>query len=283
MGTEIPRDSGEAMNDRIHRYLDGELSKGDLTEDELREAAYHETVIRETATAFEEVDVPDLTARVMMRLPAEAQDAVAASTAQPAVDRVVSAGAGGAGALVGAGGGAGAVAGAGGAGALAGAGGAGALVGVLAWLWNPRPIQLRPAWGMVAAAFMGLALWGNLPLAPHTDSGFLATNSDSIPQAATGAVATERVFVQFRLDVGEATAVKLAGSFTGWEAEYALHETAPGVWSILVPLEPGVHDYAFIIDGERWMSDPTAPTVDDGFGGVNSRLSVLLPTGFNQS
>jgi hypothetical protein len=41
-----------------------------------------------------------------------------------------------------------------------------------------------------------------------------------------------------------------------------------------VPLRPGVHDYAFVVDGERWVADPNAPQVDDSFGGTNSRISL---------
>ena len=69
----------------------------------------------------------------------------------------------------------------------------------------------------------------------------------------------------------------LAGDFTEWEPEYELHESQPGVWTVVVPLQAGVHDYAFVIDGEQWTPDPLATTVDDGFGGQNSRLSLLPP------
>jgi hypothetical protein len=69
--------------------------------------------------------------------------------------------------------------------------------------------------------------------------------------------------------------VMLAGSFTEWQPAYELVETTPGVWTVLVALQPGVHDYAFIIDGESWVADPAAPSVDDGFGGSNSRLALL--------
>jgi len=46
-----------------------------------------------------------------------------------------------------------------------------------------------------------------------------------------------------------------------------------------VPLEPGVHDYAFVLDGERWVVDPDAPQVDDDFGGANNRLPIISPRG----
>lgn len=43
-----------------------------------------------------------------------------------------------------------------------------------------------------------------------------------------------------------------------------------------MPLRPGVHDYAFRVDGEHWIIDPAAPRVADGFGGYNSQLSIIL-------
>jgi 1,4-alpha-glucan branching enzyme len=97
-----------------------------------------------------------------------------------------------------------------------------------------------------------------------------------LPDAATVAVPAE-VLVQFRLDAPQAQVVTLAGDFTGWQQAHPLKRSEPGVWTVVVPLEPGVHDYAFIVDGERWMPDPMAPAVSDGFGGLNSRISVLAP------
>jgi len=85
------------------------------------------------------------------------------------------------------------------------------------------------------------------------------------------------VYVQFRLEAAGASRVALAGNFTGWEPRYELQETAPGSWSIVLPLRPGVHDYAFVVDGRHWVADPYAPRVDDGFGGANSRIALLPP------
>jgi 1,4-alpha-glucan branching enzyme len=82
------------------------------------------------------------------------------------------------------------------------------------------------------------------------------------------------VYVQFRLEAAGAHEVALAGTFTGWRPEVRLRQTAPGTWSAVVPLRPGVHDYAFVVDGRRWVADPHAPQVDDSFGGVNSRISL---------
>lgn len=130
----------------------------------------------------------------------------------------------------------------------------------LRWLWAPRPIHLRPA---LALAWLAL-----LVLAP-----VVALRGGSAADAGPA-----QMLVQFRLGTPEAAhEVALVGDFTGWEGQHRLEEVAPGVWSIVIPLEPGLYEYGFLVDGERWMLDPLAPTVADGFGGTNSRIAVLPP------
>ena len=226
------------MNDRIHRYLDGELSRDGLTPQDLSELEAYQEALLELEAAHRSLEVPDLARAVMARLPA---DGSVRAGARDAIARAASPDA---------------------------AGGPG---GVIKWLWTPRPLQLRPAWGLLAAA--ALAILVAFPPRPPAPS---ATDPESHAKARL-------VFVQFRLEAPEASSVRLAGTFTGWEPDYALHPTGQGVWAILVPLEPGVHDYAFVVDGSQWVADPAAPWVEDGFGGVNSRLSVLLPNGTSES
>ncbi len=44
-----------------------------------------------------------------------------------------------------------------------------------------------------------------------------------------------------------------------------------GEWAAEVPLTPGRHEYAFVVDGRRWVIDPLAPQVPDaGFGPSNA-------------
>ena len=127
-------------------------------------------------------------------------------------------------------------------------------------LWAPRDVRLRwrPAYVLAAAALL-------LPALVFLPYSFRAPNAD--PQ----------MFVQFHLEAPDATDVRLAGSFTNWEPRYELHEIAPGNWTITLPLAAGVHDYVFVVNGQRWIPDPYASRIDDGFGGVNSRISVVVP------
>jgi hypothetical protein len=142
------------------------------------------------------------------------------------------------------------------------------LAAALGWLWSPRPVRIafRPAYGLAFAALGALALTqldGREP-AP-------AAPVEGEPVAARSA---PPVYVQFRLEARGATSVQLAGTFTSWQPRVELRETEPGEWTVLVPLRPGVHDYAFVIDGDRWVADPHAPQIDDDFGGTNSRISL---------
>lgn len=136
------------------------------------------------------------------------------------------------------------------------------LVGRLAKLvWRPRQMTIRPAWAIVAlvlaATVVRLPVW---------------RASESVSRASSRV--DDRIFVEFRLNAA-ASSVQLAGSFTNWQPIYDLHQVAPDQWVVSVPLTQGVHDYAFVVDGSRWVADPYAASVSDGFGGVNSRVTLL--------
>ena len=133
-------------------------------------------------------------------------------------------------------------------------------------LWAPREISIRPAFALCAAAAV-LAL----VVVPY-----VRPVPPGAAQLATSTPAAH-VFVQFHVEANEAMRVQLAGSFTNWEPRYDLRQSAPGVWTITVPLTQGVHDYAFVVDGQQWVADPHEPQIGDGFGGTNNRLALLSP------
>lgn len=83
--------------------------------------------------------------------------------------------------------------------------------------------------------------------------------------------------VQFSLYAPDNKRVQLAGDFNNWStmADPMYDRKGDGVWTILIPLEPGRYEYKFYIDGEKWIPDPGNPErVDDGFGGLNSVITV---------
>lgn len=72
-----------------------------------------------------------------------------------------------------------------------------------------------------------------------------------------------------------ATTVGVAGSWNNWEPEPMQGTTEDGLFFTVVVLPPGRHEYMFVIDGEQWLSDPTALlTHDDGFGQRNAVLQI---------
>jgi hypothetical protein len=137
---------------------------------------------------------------------------------------------------------------------------------LLAVLTRPREVsfRFRPAHGL-AAILMLVAAASWLPVG-------VSVGGAGIEAPA----ATPSVFVRFEVDAPDASTVRLAGSFSGWKPDIQMRRVANGRWAVLVPLRPGVHDYAFQIDGDHWTTDPFAPRVADGFGGYNSRLSLVL-------
>jgi len=135
-------------------------------------------------------------------------------------------------------------------------------------LWSPRLVsfEFRPAYALVAAAGVLILMAVPFIQSPAVDGPLRVASNEPV---------TMQVYVQFRLQTADAMEVRLAGSFTHWQPEYQLHQTAPGLWTVTLPLNPGVHDYAFIVDGQRWVTDPYAPSIQDGFGGTNSRITLL--------
>jgi len=85
------------------------------------------------------------------------------------------------------------------------------------------------------------------------------------------------VEVTFELHAPNARSVELIGSFNGWSrGDTPLQgPDATGYWSVSVPLNPGRHEYLFVIDGQQMIADPAAPFYrPDGFGRTNAVLDL---------
>jgi hypothetical protein len=138
--------------------------------------------------------------------------------------------------------------------------------GVWRWLFAPQRLSIRPIVLALAASLALLLVWpsrpGNLgPMAPGT------------------------VLVRFELMAPGASSVALAGSFNSWSsaAITLVPSATPGMWTVTLPLALGSHEYMFVVDGQRWIADPTAHAqVDDGFGQTNSVI-VVGPRGVVKS
>lgn len=119
-------------------------------------------------------------------------------------------------------------------------------------------ISVRPAWSLAFAAVLAaIAI---------------------MPGRGTGPVlGAEEGIAQFVGRFPGAKSVEVVGSFTDWlpGAVVLRDEDHDGVWRGVVVLPVGQHEYMFVVDGERWVTDPLAGRyVDDGFGRQNALLIV---------
>ena len=81
---------------------------------------------------------------------------------------------------------------------------------------------------------------------------------------------------RFALEAPEARSVAVVGDFNDWDpAASPMKPAEGGLWTVDLELPQGSHRYAFVIDGNRWLADPTttARVVDD-FGEGNSIVTI---------
>lgn len=73
----------------------------------------------------------------------------------------------------------------------------------------------------------------------------------------------------------------LAGSFNNWDEKDLVMKKVNDTWKLSVYLQDGTYAYKFIVD-RQWITDPMCnKNIDDGFGNINSILSIGTPTVFN--
>ena len=135
---------------------------------------------------------------------------------------------------------------------------------------------LRPRWwwGAAAAALLVVSVmrpWQPEVAVQRADQAFVGAAPLAAPVGATTASGDA---VRFDLMLPNAAQeVALVGDFNGWDehATPMVRRRDDGAWSAKVPLSPGRHVYAFVIDGRRWLVDPLAPQVPDGgYGPANA-------------
>lgn len=143
---------------------------------------------------------------------------------------------------------------------------------------EPQEIQWRPAYSMVVAvlvlfAFMYplfLANTAGPPVKEAANMQEMAQQGQSVQQVSTEA---GEVMLRFVYIDDEANSVAVAGDFSNWEPIKLNKHRVNGeqVWSGMVSMSRGEHNYMFIKDGSEWITDPMAPVKrDDGFGNKNA-------------
>jgi hypothetical protein len=131
-----------------------------------------------------------------------------------------------------------------------------------AFLFTPRTLR----WNIGSLALAGIA---GLAVA----FGWTLTRESDETAMEPGLVS-----VRFVLHQPGAQQVRLAGDFTGWQPRVPLRRADGGRWVAELKLSPGIYEYVFVVDGERWIEDPAATQFrDDGFGRRNALFTVAAP------
>jgi len=124
----------------------------------------------------------------------------------------------------------------------------------------------------VASPLTALAMAAGIPLAAAASTLVVARRFEPTLVATRDTVE----FVRFVLVDSAARSVSVVGDFNGWKRDETPLNVAskPGVWSVSLPLSPGRHEYAFIVDGKRWVVDPASIAASDEFGTESSVVLV---------
>ncbi|HEU4649212.1 MAG TPA: isoamylase early set domain-containing protein [Gemmatimonadales bacterium] len=139
----------------------------------------------------------------------------------------------------------------------------------LRWWW---PLGLAAAAGVAGFAVRG---WISAPAAAPAPVA-AAPSPALVRQVAAPGEYGGRV-VQFTLVAPGASSVAVAGDFNGWNAGQTPMSRVSGgdVWVATMPLPPGQHTYAFVVNGREWRADPQAPrATEDEFGTPKSIVLI---------
>lgn len=164
----------------------------------------------------------------------------------------------------------------------------GRLEEALEWWRFSTPPLARGATLAAAALTIGFVARGYV-MRPGSDalapSRVVATEAvrapAMLPVEGAADAAAQRVPMQFVLDardVPTATQVTVVGDFNDWNVAATPLALEDGVWTGTVPLSPGRHVYAFVVNGQTWIADPRAPqATDNDFGRPGSVVIVQVP------
>lgn len=171
-----------------------------------------------------------------------------------------------------------------------------AVARVLSKVWeSPRPSAWRrfaDAWRVPALSGLGAsALAGVALLLGFMTRGALAPTESPEPIATEGSPTGEfpvqlagydpnavvAVPTQFVFENAAASEISLVGDFNDWKVgETKLTRLANGVWTTTVPLPPGRHVYAYVLDGTLLVADPRAPNAGDADYGHEGSVVMVF-------
>lgn len=140
------------------------------------------------------------------------------------------------------------------------------------WWRTERQLRLTPLTGLaIAAGITAIIAVSGIAVGTRMSSGPGASQQTALTAQHDTVQLVRFVFVDTK-----AASVELVGDFNEWAKGTTVLRQAgvPGVWAVSVPLSPGRHEYAFIINGSRWVADPLAVSTSDEFGTESSVIRV---------
>jgi hypothetical protein len=154
--------------------------------------------------------------------------------------------------------------------------------GARSWWLRNRTLRLSssPLGLLAAAAIVGATAVLGADIvrdtaAPSDRPAAIAGATPSSP--LTGARRDTVHLVRFVFLAPHASSVVMVGDFNNWDRGVTpLRRVGlAGAWTVSVALPPGLHQYAFIVDGTEWTPDPaTSTTVSDEFKTTTSLIDV---------
>jgi hypothetical protein len=142
------------------------------------------------------------------------------------------------------------------------------------WWKTQRVVRVSPLAAVALAA--GVSMFVALSTLAVGSRTWNNRGTSIVAPTATGVHSDTVNLVRFVFVDSNARRVELVGDFNEWaKGTTQLRPSgAPGVWTVSVPLSPGRHEYAFIINGSRWVADPLAVKSSDDFGTESSVIRV---------
>ena len=142
----------------------------------------------------------------------------------------------------------------------------------------------RHEWVIRVSSLTGVAfaagIVGIIALSSVAIGSRISARSQRSAQTAQTRLVPDTVqVVRFVFVDSGAASVALVGDFNEWTkgATELKRSGAPGVWAVSVALPAGRHEYAFIVNGSRWVADPLAVKSSDDFGTESSVIRVGTP------
>jgi hypothetical protein len=147
----------------------------------------------------------------------------------------------------------------------------------------PRRRDLAPVSRSVRQSIVGLALAAGIgsvtalsALAPRAMPDKADARSGVIGDTVVATLRDTMRLVRLIFDDPGARHVAVAGDFNRWQsaATPLRREGQSRRWSVVVAMHDGEHRYAFVVDGTRFVPDPTTARVRGDDGRIVSQLRV---------